>query len=925
MFCSSFLIWSPSPASSEASAAPSQDWGVFFDTIGPIKVNISEPGVAVKLEIPREFIGSRQENDTSFVKSDISDDYYYYEVTDQELHYPYDPNSPYTIEIWHPPRYLQPTSNSCFREWVNYTVPRYVLFEELDAPDLAGIYNITVFIAPNMLNDETPNYPSDPNIILKVPVSMREEPGWIEGFIEDDLANEHIKAKGVVYAVHEFGEVARAYVNSSTGFFNLTGLYEGEYNLTASAGYYPSTGFAYSPTSYITTVHVNRGSRTWIGNFTLNRGCTITGTITYIDKFGTPTPPLDTPYLNALNFQELNYTVEAYDEDERIVASQTYTSKNQPNENFRLIIRNGTKYTGYSGLGTEYSGFGPGAYILKVWVFGFIQPDEVTVTIGGYGEGCSVDQPIYLPYGGIVSGKIILKNGATGAYETPREGEFSALNTLSGNRFGGHIIAELFDEHGVLKGLTLINGTYANGTTRYADEFSLRFWILGFSELHNNSYSGAWRVGSYPGPSPWDYGLETGDYYLRVTMRGYIQEEEPLITLSDQGNSTVTVFMERGGAFQVTVYSYGPKPGTRQIQALIAWRFLDLCPPPYLRVYFYTEYGAEIGYVEKPLRLGIPGVTNVSAYFNFTGHNWPLHKIIFYGYQPTAVDEGTYRIKAYTYGYVQTYDITVYVPMSMTVAVAFPLIIGCGIHGGVPLMADDIFTTLPHNATIRVQALRGVKQGVEIVHASTGASQFTFQFYGFYGRGHFFYVDPEGVLWKDYGLDTGTYTVFIPEFPDRSTDFFADERHFHQEATIQVELTDLAMEVGAYFRIHRMIKIYGTVTAFDEVRFITRLLSWVSVSSPEKTAYSIDGYYALHIPRDTSYDITYAIPGYLEHDVTLSTNNQVEYSTLLEKSGAVFGATELPEFSLTSAIFLISLIGTLIIIRKRNIHRETIS
>ncbi|MEM2902609.1 MAG: hypothetical protein QXO32_07780, partial [Candidatus Bathyarchaeia archaeon] len=158
-----------------------------------------------------------------------------------------------------------------------------------------------------------------------------------------------------------------------------------------------------------------------------------------------------------MKYPGLNYTIEVYDEEDRIVASQTYPSKmDQLAESFTLTIRNGTRYVGDSARGTEYSGFGPGTYRVKAWVYGFTQPEEEKATITGYGNNGTVN--IYLKYGAVVSGRIIFMNGVSGEPETPREAELSALKTNSGSKFGGHIVVELRDvEYGRLKGLTLIN------------------------------------------------------------------------------------------------------------------------------------------------------------------------------------------------------------------------------------------------------------------------------------------------------------------------------------------------------------------------------------------------------------------------------------------------------------------------------------
>jgi hypothetical protein len=60
---------------------PTKGWGMFFDTTGDINITIDQPGVAVRIELPREFLeeviakSDRQSvNDTSFIRSDISSD-----------------------------------------------------------------------------------------------------------------------------------------------------------------------------------------------------------------------------------------------------------------------------------------------------------------------------------------------------------------------------------------------------------------------------------------------------------------------------------------------------------------------------------------------------------------------------------------------------------------------------------------------------------------------------------------------------------------------------------------------------------------------------------------------------------------------------------------------------------------------------------
>ena len=529
---------------------PSRRWGIFFGTTGNAKIDITDPGFAVRVIVPRPFLQGTAENDTSHVTSDISNDYFYYSLMDQSLHYPYDPNSPYAVEIWNPPQYLSPDCNGIFS---NFTTPKYISLERLIAPNIAGIYNFTVYIA-NIGPNNKPVFPRLPTRILPVPVSMREDPSYITGYIYDPIDAKVIKAKGVVYAIETTtGQIGRAYVNATTGFFNLTGLYAGEYRLEGSAAYFPGTGYAYAITRSPFTVRVSKGSGVAWDKFSLLRGCTINGRVTYTDQLNNPIPPLQSPYFLALINQGLlptntglNYTVEAYDSSGEIAASKTYKSKNIATEEFTLVFREGAACVGYPARSTEYAGFGPDTYTIKIRVYGFVVPETQLKRAIFLNYGTTVDVgESRLPYGGVLSGKIRLYSPLTGVLETPKQGEKMAFGFQTGKYFGGNVLIHVYRD-GILRGLTVYNRTLPGGVVRYADYSSgdqtylLRFYVLGFSEYYNHSYSGKWMIGSNPGPSPWDYGLEAGTYTIRLWIRGYSIAEVKDVTLGIGANTTVT-------------------------------------------------------------------------------------------------------------------------------------------------------------------------------------------------------------------------------------------------------------------------------------------------------------------------------------------------------------------------------------------------
>lgn len=906
---------------------PTEGWGMFFETTGDINITIDEPGVAVRIELPREFLegviskSNRQlNNDTYFIRSDISRDYYYYTINDTSEYYPYNENGPYTITIQKPPEYkcTLNTAKMVIPYEENFTVPSFVFFEGLKAPQISGIYNIKVYIASDVnttiasMDYGEPIFSSPPEI-FQVHVSMREDPSHIFGVIIDDkpVTPINITTKGIVYAIEvNTGMIGRGFVDPDTGFFDITGLYAGEYRLEGSAGFFPTTGFAYSPTLSQSTYSVSKGVGVNVGFLPLDRGFNIAGSITYVDQLGNPRLPLSTPHLSTIGITELDYTVEAYDESGRIVASRSYESSTiDTTESYELSYRLGTEYISYPALGSEFSGFGPGTYTIKIWVYGFTLPPNQVKIVTLSGEGASVDVgDSRLPYGGMVIGKIRLRPGPQGQLETPREGETNAFGSQTGKLFGGNILIHLYNSEGSLKGVTVLNRTderllfpsrTPNGTVSYADFSSgdqtglLRFYMLGFSEIYNKTYSGSWQRGSFPGPSPWDYGIEPGTYYIRVWIRGYIQEEIATFTISGGSTVTQTIDLRRGGSITVTVTSNVVRPGTRWPQQPTPfWRFIDedtqepsLCPPPRIRIYFYSSLGSEVGYAETILYLGGAGVLNNTAILNFAGHDWLIDDIIYRGFVPNALVADDYTLKAHTYGYIHAEDITITISLTQFspthVRVAFPLLLGCFIGGAVNFAMNDIFLSLTEDTPIWTHAIFDgtTLMGTDVVDGQTDWSGFSFTTYGFYGRGHFFYVDPQGYGWKDYGLENGTYNILIPEF--------GFTRRFLQEVDSSTYLAELGWGSEVFFSLERLVKISGNIQGYNKDR-IPIVLVWATIDTDGRTVYSFDGDFHVHVPSGT-YDVTVSCPGYLPQSRTGTSNDQVNIGIIvLEQSGDPF-------------------------------------
>jgi len=834
-----------------ASITPSSYWGVFFGTEGDVTIIVKQPGIAVRIGIPREFIAPHVENDTAFLSSTITDDYFYYLVTDDSLHYPYKEDAPFRVEIHNP-------------QYVIFNPPQYIFMKNLHAPSVAGIYNFTIYIAVNLSPYGRPIFPPRPSENLSVPVSMREDPSSISGYILDPPSPSFpggisIRANGTVYATEvDTGARARAYVNPHTGYYNLTGLWApGVYKLEASAGYCNKTGFAYLLTELPQPVMLKKTENLLQINITLSRGCRINGTVFYTTPSGESINSLDNPWLKNLGFNVLNYTVEAYDSKGRLVGGYSNVSANKMSDNFTIT-------------GLEYVGFGPGVYNLKAWVFAYTQGVTTVPTL--IMPESSVTANITLVYGGVISGKIRLP-------ETPRESEMATLSTTTDTYYGGHVIIEAFDPSGFLKGLTLINGTGMDGTTLYANSKIVKFYILGFSEFYNKTLSGVWRQK--------DYGLEESPYSIRIWLRGYIQPSIAYVTLAKGGNSTVEIWVTRTGAVKTTVVSWSTHPPTGKPQSIVAWRFW--LQGYWLRIYYYESATmTPIGYADKQLLPG-PDVNEFSANVTYTGNNWPLDLIIYHGSLPSSVSEGDYLVKAFTYGYVQRRGSTVWVQSGMGARASVYLQLGAGVNGTVAIKKDVLYSTpLTENVFVRIEARTptGLLLGAQILSIPAGNIGFIFRVYGFCGgTNHFYFVAPDGTRLNDYGLEQGTYLIQVLDF--------GFTYKYRQTIQVSVDLPGIDFIVSVYFDANRLGKIWGAVRGLNATGSPVPL-SWVTIDTAPSWAFTQDGLYVIHMPEGT-YTFIYSAPGYVSQSYTVivTGSSETEVNIILNQAGTPFSLVQL--------------------------------
>ena len=918
-----------------ATIAPSKVWGAFFGTSGDVEIDLNRTGIAVRVEIPREFLAGvvSGENDTHFIESNIRNDYYYYNVVDESLHWSYgwggnvtdgpcfkprfsllDPNAPWCVEIWN---FLNGT-------FLPFTPPKFIRFLNLNAPSLAGTYNFTVFVAnqtntagypaqcqnPAKLPPEFCSYPDFVhawNTTLFVPVSMHDTPASISGTICDvwfaPACPAIVGTKGVAYAEDSSGQiVGRSYVDQTTGRFNLTGLAPGNYQVLASAGFNGMTDSAYSLSSYCPQaspycVPVGGGESRQIGAVPLNRAPQVCGSIQYRGLGGLPLAHslTDHPYLPSIGLKVLNITVEGTDSQNHVYRNLTL-SMDGSSDSFKLIMGSNVTYVGTDPYGTEFAGLpsttnGPYQLTLDVWISGYVQVTSETVTVSasplpGTPTPCNTasPNPVVMSVGGAISGAIQFWNLQT--LETPHQAATS-LHVATDALFGGNVLVEAFDHLGILRAVSVINGTYPNGTTIYTHESSIPFFLIGFNEYLNHTWSGTWDVH--------DCGLPADSAYtIQVYIRGYELQTTTSIPLSlGAAVSNLQLKMLRGGAFHVRVFSYDNRLGTRATQAQMPFLFLSLATPVRARVYFYDSAARTIGWVECILRTGITqpdplclAVGQNSFTVVFAGQNWSIRDIWFFGETPTHITNDEYTIKTYTLGYVWQYGpITAQNSLLGFARVAVILLIGDEIDITGPIFLDpNLLGTIPENDYAIGEAFGNTGfAGAVPANLTAGTPTLGFPIFGFggmtngtghlEGQGHFFYVGTDGTRNFDYGLDnTTSYAVQVPEY--------GFNRHFMEtELPTGISFSDLFLETG----IVRSELAMGIVTSDTVTGWVSTTnppfdiapLSWVQVTASngtfERSVVTLDGSYggpgALNLPQGT-YNITFSVAFYISQTIS---------------------------------------------------------
>jgi len=407
---------------------------------------------------------------------------------------------------------------------------------------------------------------------------------------------------------------------------------------------------------------------------------------------------------------------------------------------------------------TWINGLTAGTYYLRSWINGYVQTDI---------SGNYVDYPFSVAaeeWAGDINTPMDLEtsswiNKTVHFHDLPGT---LATQPIRGPDRGRYLIAEAFDANNVL---VAMNFTWVPATASSASITLNGFGMIGPQPNTLGTPAGM-KFFLYRYRHIRDYGIMPGTYTIRVYMRGYVQQEFELASISlSSSPAYISNHMYRGAGINMTIYS-------------IDWEHprIDrnwLYPGDPIRVYVYDSEGNEMGYVRywdgawsSPTqwlnrkvipndewsadysKLKFNGTWALEAYgpdlegwlSGYYYYDWATAKDYgedgqegkfdaqtgiflefgwdWYGFlvnpwryrtdppdlkTVVALETDTYELKAYTLGYVQKKAITVYAQKGQQADTKINLVQGVNITVNIKFKKEGIFTHVPYNTSFRIR------------------------------------------------------------------------------------------------------------------------------------------------------------------------------------------------------------------------------
>jgi len=340
------------------------------------------------------------------------------------------------------------------------------------------------------------------------------------------------------------------------------------------------------------------------------------------------------------------------------------------------------------------------------------------------------------------------------------------------------------------------------------------------------------------------YGIPRGVYRIEATLAGYVQPFEHKVTIGD-GICNTSFYMLLLGRLNVTVFS----TSWQRPFELINWRYHRST----ITVEIRDAYGVEV-------------YTAVRGYQDQSKKYVTLDDV-------KGLDDGTYSIHVFTYGYVQRQDVFFSVSRGGFADISVPMTIGVQIEVTLVFEKQRIISPIdtytkywnPSDPKVPVRFevydSRAQFVAAEITYVlnadkPTSCTVTLAGFRTYYGNAAMrwvnYYDTTDGSSHRDYGLEPDLYTikVYVPGY------------HQPIEPTIDVRTRG---SVNVVLALHRMGHLYGMIHTFNTYYENYTRISWVSVDTvgEEMTLQTctLDGAYELWIVPG-SYLVVFSLPTY---------------------------------------------------------------
>jgi len=340
------------------------------------------------------------------------------------------------------------------------------------------------------------------------------------------------------------------------------------------------------------------------------------------------------------------------------------------------------------------------------------------------------------------------------------------------------------------------------------------------------------------------YGIPQGVYEIKATLTGYVQLFEHKVIIGE-GIGNTSFYMLLLGRLNVTVFS----ASWQRPFSLVPWRY----PNSRITVEIRDAYGVER--YEEVRGKQLSGESAVK-----------LENV-------TGLDDGTYSIHVFTYGYVQRQDVFFSVKRGETADISVVMTIGVQIEVTVVFEKQRIISPIDTytkywnpddpKVPVRFEVYDSKAQFVaaNITYVSNANTLATCTavlagFKAYYGNAATkwvnYYDTTDGTSHREYGLERALYTikVFVPGY------------HQPIEPTVDARTSTT---VGVVLAMHRMGRLYGMIHTYNTLFEYCTRISWVSVDAvgEEMTlrTCTLDGAYELWMVRG-SYLVMFSLPAH---------------------------------------------------------------